>query len=251
MKTDSPPTPATWLLSQLVIALLVLPLLLFSSQPGFSQERESRRDEVIENPTPEGFSVCWRHGCKELAPVALTLNEWHQVGQIFSAQANSPTQERERMARAIGQLEKLVGPKTGTDKDKGGNFSGLFSQGQMDCVDESINTRTYLKMIQAAGWLHFHKLTEKGAKRGVSQVYFGWPHQAALVEEMESGERFVVDSWFHKNGQPAEIIPLKTWEAGWSPQPPPKHLWLYSGDHETDSWKEETSLEVGPEDLDA
>jgi len=44
-------------------------------------------------------------------------------------------------------------------------------------------------------------------------------HWSAVIEEKTGGEaqRFVVDSWFVDNGQPAVILPLAEWKQGAGP----------------------------------
>jgi hypothetical protein len=44
-------------------------------------------------------------------------------------------------------------------------------------------------------------------------------HYSAVIEELADGEaaRFVVDSWFVDNGQPAVILPLDEWKKGAGP----------------------------------
>jgi hypothetical protein len=44
-------------------------------------------------------------------------------------------------------------------------------------------------------------------------------HFAAQIETLdpESGGRYVVDSWFFDNGQPAAVMSLARWQAGESP----------------------------------
>ncbi len=36
--------------------------------------------------------------------------------------------------------------------------------------------------------------------------------------EVGSGQSYAVDSWFHDNGVPAEIVPLPDWLSGWMPR---------------------------------
>ena len=48
-------------------------------------------------------------------------------------------------------------------------------------------------------------------------VYDGWPHTSAVIVETANGQAYAVDSWFHDNGQPAEVVPLEQWVAGWGP----------------------------------
>jgi hypothetical protein len=45
-------------------------------------------------------------------------------------------------------------------------------------------------------------------------------HWSAVIEEKKTSgeaERFVVDSWFVDNGQPAVILPLAEWKQGAGP----------------------------------
>lgn len=39
-----------------------------------------------------------------------------------------------------------------------------------------------------------------------------------IIIETQSQKRYAVDSWFHNNGQPAEIITLEKWKKGWKPK---------------------------------
>ena len=38
------------------------------------------------------------------------------------------------------------------------------------------------------------------------------------MEEIETGQKYAVDSWFEDNGHPAHIVPLIEWKKGWKPQ---------------------------------
>ena len=46
----------------------------------------------------------------------------------------------------------------------------------------------------------------------------GYPHTAVLLKDKTSNEEFIIDSWFHDNGKPAEVILLKKWKRGWKPE---------------------------------
>jgi hypothetical protein len=124
--------------------------------------------------------------------------------------------ERRQIATAVARLEQTIGPKTGTRGDLGGTFHGFGREGQMDCIDEATNTETYLRLLEAAGHLRHHRVVGT-ATRGF--FVRGWPHTAAVIEERAGGARHVVDSWFHDNGVPPELVPLTDWEAGWRPSP--------------------------------
>lgn len=172
------------------------------------------RDDIITEPRPERFSLCKEYSCKTVLTLSLTPTEWQRVVQPLALPASGPRAEREHMATVIRNLERLIGPKTGTDRDQGGTFPGTGKTGQMDCIDEATNTTTYLRMLAHAGLLRRHRVLEP-AHRGF--FLFGWPHTTAVVEERDSGRRFAVDAWFHGNGEAPEVVPLEEWKDGWKP----------------------------------
>ncbi|MBI3575587.1 MAG: hypothetical protein HY083_08050 [Gammaproteobacteria bacterium] len=181
-------------------------------------------------PTPQHIPVCSGYGCRIIDSVSLSDVEWRSVRAVFVPRAESPADERRQIARAIAQLEKIIGPKTETEHDKGGTFPGLFEDGQMDCIDESTNTTVYLRLLAANDLLRWHEVWPD-ATRGY--FLFGWPHTTATVREKPSGddsmdgggraapgavaEEYAVDSWFFDNGVEPVIIPLKLWRDGWNP----------------------------------
>jgi hypothetical protein len=105
---------------------------------------------------------------------------------------------------------------TQTENDLPGTFEApLFDvQRQMDCVDEAKNTTLYLRIMREKGWIKFHR---EGFRVNRGFFYNGWPHTAARVTTLRTKENFVIDSWFHKNGEPAEVVPLNRWHSGWRP----------------------------------
>jgi len=165
--------------------------------------------------SPDRFGVCKGYGCDELVLTSFSTREWARIEAIFDDPAPDATSERRRIAEAVGEVERLVGPKTGTDRDAPGAAIINFSrQGQMDCIDEAFNTTLYLRMMADAGLLRWHDVGEP-ARRGY--VVDGWPHNTATVIGRNTGRGWAVDSWFHGNGVPPEIVPLDVWLDGWTP----------------------------------
>lgn len=171
---------------------------------------------VIPEPTPDRFSVCQGGGCRGVRELSLSSAEWAAVSAIFQPPSRDPARERLRIAQAVARLERMLGEKTGTAADLGGTFPGLGRAGQMDCIDESMNTTTYLLLLEQAGLIRWHTIEDR-ITRGF--FLFGWPHTTAVIRERSSGSRYVVDSWFGNNGSPPHIIPLKPWRRGWRPLP--------------------------------
>ena len=175
------------------------------------------RDQ-ISNPTPDRFSVCFQHSCAMVEHVSLTSDQWNKVASLFSPQADSAEQERRQIANAIAWLEVAVGSQIDSLDDRGGNLEGFMADGnQLDCVDESTNSTTYITMIQNAGLLKFHRV-EKLATRG--GIFFGgvWPHSTAVISEIDTGNKWAVDSWFFDNGEKPTVVQLRKWRTGWSPE---------------------------------
>lgn len=175
------------------------------------------RCDIITDPAPGRFSVCSEHTCHKITQVSLAPAQWQQVRDQFSPPAESAADERTRIARAIALMETLVGPLAGTANDKGRNFKGVGTEGQMDCIDESTNTTSYLTMMAQDGLITHHSVEDR-VTRGY--VIFGWPHTTAVIRDNESGERYAVDSWFLDNGEPPFILPLQVWHDGWEPPVP-------------------------------
>lgn len=171
-------------------------------------------DNVITEPDSTHFSICYDHGCATVATVSLNEQQWLWVSNFFKSPAANPEQERKHIAWAIALLEKIVGKITGTDKDKGGDLEGLGLPGQMDCIDESTNTTTYLRIFSQAGLLKWHEVEDR-----VTRGWFitGWPHTTAVIRDTESNQRYAVDSWFLDNGEQPFVVPLNVWKSGWSP----------------------------------
>lgn len=196
-------------------ALVALSLLVLSAA---SQADVFVRDDIITSPVPNLFSVCHGNGCLNLRQVSLTPDQWQELRGVFNPMARDAEEERERLRQAIALMEKYVGEVTATWNDKGGTFNG--GEGQMDCIDESINTTLYLTMFQNYGLMRAHRIQDR-ATRG--WFIGGWPHTTAVIVETsfsgESAERrlWAVDSWFLDNGELPFIVPLEKWESGWWP----------------------------------
>lgn len=176
------------------------------------------RGDIVTDPVPGRFSVCHGGTCALVSQVALDESEWGRVAAVFSTPAGSAAEERERVAAAIAQFETVVGAITGTSDDRAENGRGKDWSNQMDCVDESTNTTTYLRILAQAGHLRWHRVEDR-VTRG--WFLFGWPHTTAVMSEVATGARWAVDSWFYENGKPPVIVPLDLWRTGWRPAKSP------------------------------
>ena len=156
-------------------------------------------------PSPQNISlsaipVCYDFGCKSRDTVNLPMNEWESVSMWFSPAAATPAAEREQIKNAIGWMEVVIGRHTPTHKDLAfdlpatDDYAGIFP-GQLDCIDEAVNTTSYLRLFEMHGLLKHHAVLEAAYRRSLFDQ-----HWAGQVREKQTGKRFVIDSWFHANG---------------------------------------------------
>jgi hypothetical protein len=172
------------------------------------------RDDIITAPTPDSFSVCFDHTCTSVVTTSLTPDEWRNATRPLQRPAATAAAERVAIAESIALLESIVGTYTGTHRDLGRNLPGIGRPGQLDCIDESTNTNTYLRMIERDGLLRYHRVGKRSTRFG---LFVGMPHTTAVVVDIGSDQRYAVDSWFLDNGRPPFIAKIEQWKAGAAP----------------------------------
>lgn len=165
-------------------------------------------------PSPTAFSVCSNHGCDRVSHISLSEKEWQRATQPLTERPTNPAKERYAIAESIARLEIIAGKYAGTANDKSGNLRGFGKPGQMDCIDESTNTTTYLLMLERSGYLLWHKVLGTRTRFGLRA---GFPHTTAMVRENTTGVLYAIDSWFYDNGEKPAIVEYKQWKSGWSP----------------------------------
>ncbi len=172
----------------------------------------------VDSTRPEQFVYCHGASCGTHDRIALSAREWSDIRRAMTPPARSAGEERQQIALAVARYEAAAGQKTGTANDRGGNIKGMlenmFDTSQIDCVSETINTTTLILMLDDAGLLRWHEPGRPANRFGAT----GWFHSTAVVREKATGENFAIDSWFFDNGQPAAVVALKDWHAGWSPE---------------------------------
>lgn len=163
-----------------------------------------------ESATPDRIPVCFDFSCKTRVTVSLNDKDWQGVYKIFE-NSESALQERDNIKQAIAVMEHLVGQHTPTYRDIARNWSEKHQEltalpGQMDCIDESINTTTYLSLLEQAGLLKFHRVLDRAYKKSLIDQ-----HWAAEVVDMQSGQHYVIDSWFADNGEVPILVKSERW----------------------------------------
>lgn len=158
------------------------------------------------------LEVCVDYGCDKKRAARLDPAASARIAGLFTG-IDDAEAERTAVARAVGELERIVGRQTGTEADAPRNTGLEDRNGQLDCIAESHNTLAYLRLLDESGHLDFHRISGRAVRR---LNLFG-THWAAVLEEDGSGRRYAVDSWYGANGEPAEIHPLAAWKRGARP----------------------------------
>lgn len=173
--------------------------------PNIFTSKESARKIV--KISPQMIPVCYNFGCRVKEYVSLNEDEWASVEVIFRPQTNSAQVERIRIGKAIAQMERLIGNHTPIHRDVGLNLSnGAEFPGQLDCIDESINTTTFLHILQRFDLIKHHKVIKRAYRRAAFDQ-----HWTGQLEELETGDRYVVDTWFYANGEMPVIQTTDEW----------------------------------------
>ncbi len=170
------------------------------------------------SPALDEFYECHGFNCSRRTPVSLTPGEWRAVTAIFAARAKDAKAERQQIARALVQMRRLVGAKTGTAVHQWTHHDRLVLPNlgdptQLDCIDEAVNTNTYLTMMEQAKLFRFHKVAPLSYAGSVTDPN---PRNTAVVQEI-GGEYFAIDPSVVDFGQLPAIFPLTVWLGSWPP----------------------------------
>lgn len=171
-------------------------------------------------PSVEDFEFCDSAGCRTISRLSFSSTEWSFVEALFSPKPQSPEEERDRISLAIGLIETLVGEKNDTLGDAPKNKRKLGTGKQLDCIAEAANTTVALLLLEQKDLLRYHRVGFP-QHRGFIQLRF--PHNSASIFELESGDNYVIDSWFFAGGEPAVSLPVAKWRSGYDPYEDPHY----------------------------
>ncbi len=163
----------------------------------------------------ERVDICYGYGCLVQVDIAYSDGQLGEIRRLLFSAVDAAG-EREMLARAIGRMYAWAGQMSDIRNDRGGNLADAGVSGRMDCIDHSTSTARLLRRLEARGYLRWHRVVGVEVR---NWAYLFPAHYSAVIEEKEGGEaaRFVVDSWFVDNGQPAVILPLDEWKKGAGP----------------------------------
>ncbi|GJL85607.1 MAG: hypothetical protein DHS20C02_13820 [Micavibrio sp.] len=165
--------------------------------------------------TRQSFKLCHGFNCTFRMPVGLDDKSWKNVMKPFKRPAKNAEKEREKMAAAIALIETYTNEQSGLAPDRGKAETFKAGHGQMDCIDEAVNTTRYLRFLDEEGVLVWHEAREP-VHRGyiINGIY---PHNAGAVREKETRAVYVIDSYYFDNGEEPAVVPLDIWLDNWRP----------------------------------
>jgi hypothetical protein len=175
------------------------------------------------NPTLASFVECHGFGCAEASRVGVSSDGWRRVAAAFKPRAKDAQTERRQIAHAVALMELVVGAQTGTAVHQWTHKDMMIlpnfdsDPSQLDCVDEAVNTWTYMALMEREGLFHFHRVANLSFGGSLTDPN---PRNTAVVQEI-GGAYFAVDASLVDSGVPPPIIPLQTWLGHWPPELPP------------------------------
>ncbi len=170
----------------------------------------ARQSFGVANPTPAAFHVCGSHNCRKRVAVSLSPAEWSSVRTPLRSRPRNAGAERRALAETLRRLEVMVGRKTGYDSDRAGSTLQMGVKAQ-DCVDEMVNTAVYLKMLDDAGNLRFHRPGQRVTIGFMTREF--WTHTVASIFQKDTGQEFIIDTWAVDFGETPYVMDRAAWAA--------------------------------------
>ena len=175
---------------------------------------------TIPNPTLAYFTVCHGFNCVERSPVTLSEDQWRRVSAVFSPRAKDARLERQQIARAVALIEIFVGPQAGIAAHQWTHkhmlvFPNLGDLTQIDCIDASVNTWTYMTLMERSGLFQFHRVAPLSYAGSLTDPDL---RNTAVMEEIGGGY-FAIDASLVDHGVPPLVMPLAVWMSNWPPDP--------------------------------
>lgn len=188
----------------------VLSLCLLMPVLGACTSVSSNYSATLSKVAPSRLTVCHGYNCYFRTPLGLGEADMERIRAIMAAGSASPAAERDAIGNAVAYYEDRAGDAIGVRDRAKSELNEGGTKGQMDCIDESTNTRTFMLLLQKQGLLRHHTV-----QSNVSRGFFidaRYPHSTAVLKETGSGKLWAVDSWYEPMGGRPDILTLAEWK---------------------------------------
>lgn len=156
------------------------------------------------------LTVCSGYGCIIKDKLTFDTEVPVELEKIMEPGRESAEAERAAIRQAVAYMEREAKKSLRYQNDVEFSYQRHSGKrGQMDCVDESLNTIAYLKYLDSRGLLRHHKPINLFAERGLL-VDGRYPHKSARMRDRQ-GVDWAVDSWKTPNGGLPEVFLLAEW----------------------------------------
>jgi len=170
----------------------------------------SNYSAVKKETTVSKLSVCHGFDCRNRTTLALSAGDANRFASIMARGKGSANAERQAVSSAVAYFETRAGQAIGIRDTAKSSLAQSGRMGQMDCIDESTNTRTLLLYLQGRGLIRHHWV-----ESNVSRGFFAdarYPHSTAVLSE-KGGARWAIDSWYEPMGSKPDVMPLDQWKS--------------------------------------
>jgi len=166
-------------------------------------EYELHRDGSV------SLRVCHNSSCAVQQAMNFTAQEMQSVIRQLQVCPNNPANYLQRARIAVWQMELLAKkhyPPLGNDLPVNDQEYGV--EGRTDCVDNSTNTSTFLKVLQDLGQLPGWSVQAPSVRKAwdINRV-----HWTAVLKD-SNNKLWSVDSWFRRHGHLPFMMPLENWQ---------------------------------------
>jgi hypothetical protein len=200
---------------------------------------EYLREFAHSGSNPASFYVCYGYSCKYSARITLRAEEWQSVRVLLDPPSSNESVERRqlrveewqstrglldppsdeslerrRVSLAMARFDQLVAARIGTLVHQRREYNP-GDPSQYDCIDESINTWTYLTILDHEGLLRYHRVG--GLAHAGTVLDFDVRNTAILVSAAD-GMSYAIDPTLVDVGEPPPVVKLQSWVASYPPE---------------------------------
>ena len=160
----------------------------------------------------EVLTLCYHYGCDRSSAIDLQPDALIWFEQRLR-QADNAAEERAALQDVALSYYQIAAQVLPIAEDQGGNQEDARLLGRMDCLDHTHNLHGLLALLQDHQLLRYHQLSADVFR---APLLFN-AHHAVALQDTDSGQIWVMDSWFRHFGAPPVVVPLALWKEGFSP----------------------------------